>query len=138
MLSNVIRLIRRHTRSLITISIDLNRSQPLKGNSRSNRLLRIINLNRDNRRTLATFSSYKVSLTSAVNSIRILRILRINQLRIQVVILTSNKTLIGHRILNGRTIDNTRLRRILSKLSLRTNRRLLSGRIGAASAILIR
>ena len=116
MLRNIIRLIRRHIRSLITIGINLNRGQLLKGNSRSNRLRRIINLNLDNLRTLSTFRSNKVSLTSTVNS---LRIRRINQLRIQMIILTSNKTLIGHRILNGRTIDNTS--RTLSKLSLRTN-----------------
>ena len=130
MLRNLIRSL--ITRSLITISINLHRGQLLKGNRSINRLLSILNSDINLGGTTTTLSSSELSLTSTQLSLAILG----HQRRIQVVLLTRHQTLIGHSVSNNRIIDNTN--RTLSKLSLSLNRRRLSGRVRAASTVLIR
>ena len=115
MLRNLIRSI--SIRSLITISIDLGRSQLLKSNRSINRLLSILNLDINRGRTISRLRS-ELSLTSTQLSLTVLG----HQRRIQVVLLTRHQILISHSVSNNRTIDNTR--RTLSKLSLSLNRRL--------------
>ena len=122
MISNLIRSL--STRSLITLSINLHRGQLLKRHSSINRLLSILHSDINRRRTITVLSSSEISLTITQDSLAILR----HQLRIQVVLLTSNQTLIGHSVSNNRTIDNTLLR-ILRKLSLSLNRRSLGSRL---------
>ena len=121
MISNLIRSL--STRSLITLSINLHRGQLLKRHSSINRLLSIINSDINRSEALSRIRS-ELSLTSTQDSLAILR----HQLRIQVVLLTINQTLIGHGVSNNRTIDNTLLRP-LRKLSLRLNRRSLGSRL---------
>ena len=115
-------------RSLITIGLNLSRGQLLKRNSRLNRLLSIINLDINRGLTISRLRG-ELSLTSTQNSLTVLR----HQLRIQVILLTNNQTLISHSVSNNRTINNTS--RALSKLSLSLNRRLLSRWIRAVSAV---
>ena len=126
MLRNLIRIL--VIRSLITIGLNLSRGQLLKRNSRINRLLSIINLDINRGEALRRICS-EISRTSTQNSLAILG----HQLRIQVVVLTINQTLISHSVSNNRTINNTR--RTLSKLSLSLNRRLPSRWIRAVSAV---
>ena len=126
MLRNLIRSL--VIRSLITIGLNLSRGQLLKRNSSINRLLSIINLDINRGEALRRIR-LKISRTSTQNSLTVLG----HQLRIQVVVLTINQTLIGHSVSNNRTIDNTR--RTLSKLSLSLNRRRLSGRVRTTSSI---
>ena len=126
MLRNLIRSI--SIRSLITISINLNRGQLLKGNRSINRLLSIINLDINRGRTISRLRG-ELSLTSTQFSLTVLR----HQLRIQVVLLTRYQILISHSVGNNRTINNTR--RTLSKLSLSLNRRLLPRWIRTVSVL---
>ena len=126
MLRNLIRSL--VIRSLITIGLNLSRGQLLKRNSRLNRLLSIINLDINRGLTISRLRG-ELSLTSTQNSLTVLR----HQLRIQVVLLTNNQTLISHSVSNNRTINNTS--RTLSKLSLSLNRRLLSRWVRATSTI---
>ena len=115
MLSDLIRSL--STRSLIALGINLRGGQLLISNRSLNRLLGVINRDLNRGGTLTTLSSFEISRTSTQNRLAILG----HQLRIQVVLLTSNQALIGHSVNNSRTINNTR--RTLSKLSLRLNRR---------------
>ena len=126
MLRNLIRSL--VIRSLITIGLNLSRGQLLKRNSRLNRLLSIINLDINRGLTISRLRG-ELSLTSTQNSLTVLR----HQLRIQVVLLTNNQTLISHSVSNNRTIHNTS--RTLSKLSLSLNRRLLSRWVRAVSTV---
>ena len=122
MISNLIRSL--STRSLITLSINLHRGQLLKRHSSINRLLSILHSDINRGGTTTTLSSSELSLTITQLSLAILG----HQRRIQVVLLTSNQTLIGHSVSNNRTIDNTLLR-TLRKLSLSLNRRILGRRL---------
>ena len=116
-LSNLIRLL--SIRSVLTLSINLSRSQLLKGNRSLNRL-RHITINSDlhiNRASRLLRSKGRLTLTQ--NS---LTISLANQLSLQRVFLTRNQALIADLINNLSTSNN--LMRTLSKISIRRNLRL--------------
>ena len=117
MLSNLIRLL--SIRSVLTLSVNLSRSQLLKGNRSLNRL-RHITINSDlhiNRASRLLRSKGRLTLTQ--NS---LFIGLANQLSLQRVFLTRNQALIADLINNLSTSNN--LMRTLSKISIRRNLRL--------------
>ena len=116
-LSNLIRLL--SIRSVLTLSVNLSRSQLLKGNRSLNRL-RHITINSDLHINLASrLLRSKGRLTLTQNS---LFIGLANQLSLQRVFLTRNQALIADLINNLSTSNN--LMRTLSKISIRRNLRL--------------
>ena len=116
MLSNVVRVLRISTRSILASLVDLNRSQLLKSNRSLNRLLDgLSNSDLNDNLTVSRLRS-KGLLTLTQNG---LAVLLGNQLSEQSVFLTRNQTLIGHRVLNLCTSNN--LSRTLSKVGLRGN-----------------
>ena len=132
MLSNVVRVLRISTRSLLALVVDLNRSQLLESNRSLNRLLNgLINSDLNDNLTVSRHRS-KGLLTLTQNGLAVL--LR-NQLSEQSVFLTRNQTLIGHRVLNLCPSDN--LSRTLSKLSLSLDRRGLRFSLIARQARLV-
>ena len=102
MLSDVVRLV--IVRSVLTLVIDLSRSQLLKGNRSLNRLSHII-INSDLNLNLAVGGLWLEGLLTGTQNR--LAVLLANQLSLQGVFLTRNKVLIRHSVNNRGTLFYT-------------------------------
>ena len=130
-LSNVILIARL---GILTRRIHSSRRQVLKGNTLVHRtsLNTLVNSDLDINITRSRLRSELHRLLGLTNN-RLISL--VTQLRIQNVFLIRNQTLIVNMVSNNRaSLQSLMLTKLIN---LRTNRRLLSGRVRAASAVLI-